>query len=121
MVTPACDDARRPVYVWIHGGAYKHGQGATPWYDGTSFATRGDIVVVTINYRLGALGFCDLAGHLGDDFATCGINGTLDQVAALQCVHDTITAFARDPGRAPTGGASAGATPVPNSLATSAA
>ncbi|MEE3103873.1 MAG: carboxylesterase family protein, partial [Actinomycetota bacterium] len=68
VVTPACDDAPRPVYVWIHGGAYKHGQGATPWYDGTSFATRGDIVVVTINYRLGALGFCDLASHLGDDF-----------------------------------------------------
>jgi len=121
VVTPACDDARRPVYVWIHGGAYKHGQGATPWYDGTSFATRGDIVVVTINYRLGALGFCDLAGHLGDDFATCGINGTLDQLAALQWVHENIEAFGGDPGRVTIGGESAGAFSVTNMLAMSAA
>ena len=117
VVTPACDDALRPVYVWIHGGAYKHGQGATPWYDGTSFATRGDIVVVTINYRLGALGFCDLGSHLGDDFATCGINGTLDQVAALTWVHENVSAFGGDPDRITIGGESAGAFSVCNMLA----
>ena len=44
-------------YFWVHGGAYRSGQGAVPWYDGAEFAKNGDIVVVSINYRLGALGF----------------------------------------------------------------
>src|SRR5207237_1487613 len=48
--TPACDDGRRPVMVWIHGGAFITGSGATPWYDGTPFA-RDDVVLVSINYR----------------------------------------------------------------------
>jgi len=122
VVTPSCgpserDGALRPVYVWIHGGAYKHGQGATPWYDGTSFANRGDIVVVTINYRLAALGFCDLGAHLGDDFATCGINGTLDQVAAVRWVRDNVERFGGDPNRITIGGESAGAFSVSNLLA----
>ena len=56
IYTPACDDARRPVLFWIHGGAFVNGSGATPWYDGSSLATRADVVVVTINYRLGAFG-----------------------------------------------------------------
>ena len=110
------DGALRPVYVWIHGGAYKHGQGATPWYDGTSFANRGDIVVVTINYRLAALGICDLGAHLGDDFATCGINGTLDQVAAVRWVRDNVAAVGGDPERITIGGESAGAFSVSNLL-----
>ena len=117
VVTPAADDARRPVYVWIHGGAYQHGQGATPWYDGTSFATRGDIVVVTINYRLGALGFCHLSPHLGDRFASAGVNGFLDQLAALGWVRDNIAAFGGDPDRVTVGGESAGAFSVCNVLA----
>ena len=121
VVTPACDQARRPVYVWIHGGSYKHGQGATPWYDGTSFATRGDLVVVTINYRLGALGFCDLGSHLGNDFATCGINGTLDQVAALNWIKANIGSFGGDPDCITVGGESAGAFSVCNLLAMEAA
>jgi len=116
VITPACDDARRPVYLWIHGGAYQHGQGAVPWYDGTSFATRGDIVVVTINYRLGALGFCDLGSHLGDAFASSGVNGTLDQVAALRWVRDHIAEFGGDPDRVTIGGESAGAFSVSNLL-----
>ena len=57
VCTPALDDARRPVLVWIHGGGFRTGQGAIPWYNGTSFAQRGDIVTVSLNYRLGALGF----------------------------------------------------------------
>ncbi len=122
VVTPSCgpserDGRLRPVYVWIHGGAYKHGQGSTPWYDGTSFATRGDVVVVTINYRLGALGFCALDSHLGDDFATCGINGTLDQVAAVRWVSENVAAFGGDPDRITIGGESAGAFSVSNLLA----
>ncbi len=61
VMTPALDDGHRPVMVWIHGGGFVGGSGSTPWYDGHSFATRGDVVVVTINYRLGALGFLHLA------------------------------------------------------------
>src|SRR5215211_7645735 len=59
--TPGPDGGKRPVMVWIHGGAFVTGSGSTPWYDGTSFAARGDVVCVTINYRLGALGFLHLA------------------------------------------------------------
>ena len=114
VVTPACDDAQRAVYVWIHGGGYLNGQGGVPWYDGTSFAARGDIVVVTINYRLGALGFCDLSSQFGDGFASTGLNGTLDQVAALQWVRDHISALGGDPGRVTIGGESAGACSVSN-------
>ncbi len=59
--TPGCDEARRPVMVWIHGGAFTTGTAATPWYSGTTTARNGDVVVVTANYRLGALGFTHLA------------------------------------------------------------
>jgi len=60
ITTPAADDRKRPVFFWIHGGAYRTGQGAVPWYNGAQFAKNGDIVTVSINYRLGALGFTDL-------------------------------------------------------------
>jgi len=54
--SPGADHERRPVMVWIHGGAFTLGSASDPWYDGTSFATRHNIVVVTLNYRLGILG-----------------------------------------------------------------
>ena len=101
--TPACDDARRPVMVWIHGGAFLLRHGATPWYDGRSFA-RDDVVLVTINYRLGAFGFLHVDGQ--------GNNGILDQVAALEWVRDNITAFGGDPGNVTAFGESAGAMSV---------
>src|SRR5207237_10584997 len=72
VFTPATDGAKRPVMVWIHGGAFVTGTGATPWYDGTSFAKSGDVVVVTINYRLGALGFLHLDEIGGDRWAGTG-------------------------------------------------
>jgi para-nitrobenzyl esterase len=81
VVTPALDDHKRPVYVWIHGGAFTHGQGATPWYDGTSFSLQGDIVTVTINYRLGLFGYTNLA-DLDGGHAESGHVGILDQIAA---------------------------------------
>src|SRR5215468_2950772 len=59
--TPALDGARRPVMVWIHGGAFVLGAGSQLLYDGAALARRGNVVVVTINYRLGALGFLHLA------------------------------------------------------------
>jgi para-nitrobenzyl esterase len=101
--TPGLDDAKRPVMVWIHGGAFLYGTGATPWYDGRSFA-RDDVVLVTINYRLGAFGFLHIDGQ--------GNNGILDQVAALEWVRDNIAAFGGDPGNVTAFGESAGAMSV---------
>jgi len=101
--TPACDDGKRPVMVWIHGGAFLYGTGATPWYDGRSFA-RDDVVLVTINYRLGAFGFLHIDGQ--------GNNGILDQVAALEWVRDNIAGFGGDPGNVTAFGESAGAMSV---------
>ncbi len=110
--TPGLDDKRRPVMVWIHGGAFMYGEGATPWYDGTKFATQGDMVVVTINYRLGAFGFLDLSGLFGDALAGSGNLGLLDQIAALGWVRDCITAFGGDPEQVTIFGESAGAASV---------
>ena len=106
VTTPALDDAGRPVLVWIHGGGFRTGQGGIPWYNGTSFATRGDIVSVSINYRLGALGFANLAA-LGAP--TSGLSGILDQIAALEWVRDNIAAFGGDPNQVSVAGESAGA------------
>jgi para-nitrobenzyl esterase len=106
--TPAVDHGRRPVLVWIHGGGYRTGQGGIPWYNGARFATNGDIVVASINYRLGALGFTHL-GRFGDDYATSGLNGTLDQTTALEWVRDNIEGFGGDPDNVTIAGESAGA------------
>ncbi len=107
VCTPAIDDGKRPVMVWIHGGAYRTGQGAIPWYNGTSFALNGDIVVVSINYRLGALGFADMS-RFGDDYANSGVNGLLDQIMALTWVRDNISSFGGDPKKVTIAGESAG-------------
>lgn len=105
--TPGLDDAGRPVLVWIHGGGYRNGQDAVPWYNGARFAANGDIVAVTINYRLGALGFTDLK-RFGAQFATSGINGILDQITALEWVRDNIAGFGGDPAKVTIAGESAG-------------
>ena len=101
-------EANRSVLVWIHGGGYRTGQGAIPWYNGTRFARDHDIVVVSMNYRLGALGFADLT-HLGEEFKTSNVNGMLDQIAALQWVQRNISAFGGDPSKVTIAGESAGA------------
>jgi para-nitrobenzyl esterase len=119
--TPGLDSARRPVMVWIHGGAFVTGSGSTPWYDGTRFATRGDVVVVTINYRLGALGFLHLADLAGSTFVGGGNAGILDQAAALAWVRDNIAAFGGDPDNVTIFGESAGAMSVGTLLALPAA
>jgi para-nitrobenzyl esterase len=115
--TPACDDARRPVMVWIHGGAYVFGSGSVSWYDGTRFARRGDVVVVTLNYRLGPFGFLHLTDLFGPRFAGSGNAGILDQVAALEWVRESITAFGGDPDQVTIFGESAGANSVGTLLA----
>jgi para-nitrobenzyl esterase len=116
--TPACDDAARPVMVWIHGGAYVFGSGAVSWYDGARFVQHGDVVVVTINYRLGQFGFLHLADQFGDELAGSGNAGILDQIAALEWVRDSIAAFGGDPERVTVFGESAGAASVGTLLGT---
>ena len=108
-----------PVMVWIHGGAFETGTGAISWYDGARLARRG-VVVVTINYRLGALGFLHLA-PFADGFEGSGNAGLLDQVAALHWVRDNAAAFGGDPGRVCLFGESAGAMSVAALLAVPAA
>ena len=108
VFTPAADGARRPVLVWIHGGAFVSGTGITPLYDGRHFARRGDVVVVTINYRLGALGFLNLKEVTGGRIPATGCEGLLDQVAALEWVRDNIAAFGGDPDQVTIFGESAG-------------
>ena len=120
VFTPAADERARPVMVWIHGGAFMSGAGSVPWYDGTNLVLRGDVVVVTINYRLGALGFLHL-GHLDATFAGSGANGIRDQVMALQWVRDNIDAFGGDPGKVTIFGESAGGMSVGTLLGTPAA
>lgn len=115
IYTPAPDGARRPVLFWIHGGGYTHGAGSELLYDGGPLAMRGDVVVVTIHYRLGALGYADFEGLLDGAVANCGL---LDQVAALQWVRDNIQAFGGDPGNVTIFGESAGAAAVGALLAT---
>jgi para-nitrobenzyl esterase len=119
--TPTCDDAARPVMVWIHGGAFIWGAGDTPWYDGTHFATHGDVVLVTINYRLGPFGFLYLPELLGAEYTSSGNLGVLDQIAALEWVRDCIAAFGGDPQRVTIFGESAGGGSVGTLLGTPAA
>lgn len=114
--TPAPDGARRPVMVWIHGGAFTNGAGTIPWYDGAALTGR-DVVVVTVNYRLGALGFLHLADLAGEAYAGSGNAGLLDQAAALAWVRDNIEAFGGDPRHVTIFGESAGGMSVGTHLA----
>ncbi|MBD0322864.1 MAG: carboxylesterase/lipase family protein [Aldersonia sp.] len=105
-------DRARPVMVWIHGGAYCLGSGAQAIYDGRRLAEQGDVVVVTINYRLGAFGFIDFS-TLSTDSATFEQNlGLRDQISALEWVRDNIAAFGGDPGNVTVFGESSGAASV---------
>jgi para-nitrobenzyl esterase len=115
---------KRPVMVWIHGGALTRGSGSTPTYDGEAFAAKG-VVLVTINYRLGLFGFMahpELTKE--SDRGSSGNYGILDQIAALEWVQKNIKAFGGDPGRVTIFGESAGswsvnclmATPLANGL-----
>lgn len=103
IVTPAADDKRRPVLVWLPGGAYVTGAGSLGYYDGQRLAAQGDVVVVGVNYRLGALGYLRLDG------LSPGNLGLYDQLAALRWVQRNIAAFGGDPGKVTVSGQSAGA------------
>ena len=106
--TPACDSAKRPVMVWIHGGAFINGTGSVPLYSGLPLSQAGNVVVVTINYRLGSFGFLRLAEVTGGRVASGGSEGLLDQIAALEWVRDNIAAFGGDAGNVTIFGESAG-------------
>ena len=112
VATPAPDGGKRPVMVWIHGGAFILGAGSDPMYDGGTLARVGDVVVVTINYRLGALGFLDLAAATENRVPAPGNQGLRDQIAALEWVRDEIAAFGGDPDNVTVFGESAGAISV---------
>ena len=99
VYTPGLGDgARRPVMVWLHGGGYFAGSGGSAGLDGSNLARRGDVVVVTLNHRLNAFGYCHLAGLGGDRFADAGNAGMLDIVMALEWVRDNISNFGGDAG-----------------------
>ncbi len=115
--TPGADHARRPVLVWIHGGGFVTGSGSQAIYDGGALARRGDVVVVSINYRLGALGFLAPEGNHGATWNP----GLLDQVRALEWVRDNIAACGGDPGNVTVFGESAGAMSVATLMAMPAA
>ncbi|ALM85778.1 carboxylesterase/lipase family protein [Bordetella sp. N] len=108
--TPAVDTQLRPVVVWLHGGAWQSGAGALDWYDGAGLAQRGDIVVVSPNYRLAGLGWLCLPGE------TANV-GLLDEEAAIAWVHTHIAAFGGDPARITVMGQSAGASNIALMLA----
>ncbi|WP_419999561.1 carboxylesterase/lipase family protein [Streptomyces boninensis] len=101
--TPDADPAARlPVLVWIHGGAYKLGSADDITHDGARLAREGEVVVVTLNYRLGVEGFLQLDGAPAN-------RGLLDQIAALEWVRENIASFGGDPDRVTVFGESAGA------------
>lgn len=106
--SPGLDDARRPVMFWIHGGGFTQGSGSAWIFHGDVLAKRGDVVVVSINYRLGALGFLNLNEVTGGRIPSTGNEGLLDQVAGLEWVRDNITRFGGDPDNVTIFGESAG-------------
>lgn len=96
-------DRPRPILVWIHGGGYLSGSGSLPWYDGRTLARENDIVVVGLNYRLGALGYLFVPGLID------GNMGLLDQIQAVRWITRNAAAFGGDPRRITLMGQSGGA------------
>ncbi|HVG26441.1 MAG TPA: carboxylesterase family protein [Acidobacteriaceae bacterium] len=112
VFTPGLKDGgKRAVLFSIHGGGYTSGTSHNPVFDGTTLAHRGDVVVVTVNHRLGALGYLDLS-EFGPEFASSGVVGLMDLVAALEWVRDNIENFGGGPGRVLIFGQSGGGSKV---------
>ncbi|MEZ4699969.1 MAG: carboxylesterase family protein [Rhodothermales bacterium] len=112
--TPALNDGgKRPVMVWLHGGGYTNGNAVEQdGYDGANLSRTGNIVFVSINHRLGPIGFSDLSGVGGSKYAHSGNVGALDMVAALEWVRDNIANFGGDPGNVTIMGQSGGGAKV---------
>lgn len=101
VYTPATKSERKPVVIWLHGGAWQSGGGALDWYNAAALAAHGDVIVVAPNYRLAALGWLYVPGE------TANV-GLLDQELAIQWVHNNIEAFGGDPESITVMGQSAG-------------
>jgi len=106
--TQECDDKKKPVMVWIHGGSFLVGSSNNAVSNAARMTQRGDVVVVSINYRVGCFGFLNLAEIAGPDYATSGNIGLLDQIAALKWVRDNVESFGGDPTNVTVFGCSAG-------------
>lgn len=115
VYTPNVDAEDRPVLVWIHGGACTTGSNRQLMYDGGPLARRGDVVVVTLNYRLGVLGWLNPGSGAGGFAPNVGLQ---DQVAGLRWVRENIASFGGDPGNVTIFGESAGGMSVTTLLAT---
>ena len=117
--TPSVNDnAKRPVLVSFHGGGWATGSGNGPMYDGAQMARLGDVVVVTVNHRLAANGYLNLAGvGAPAEFANAGNCGVMDMVASLRGVRDNIGRFGGDPGRVMIFGQSGGGSKTSTLLA----
>lgn len=116
--TPATDTtAKLPVYVWLYGGGWRYGSASHPAFDGENMARRG-VIVVTLNYRMGLLGFLShpQLSRASPTHAS-GNYGLMDQIAALEWVQRNISAFGGDPARVTLGGQSAGAMSVTTLMA----
>ena len=100
-------DAGRPVMVWLHGGGFSMGSAGNQQYDGCALCRRGDVVVVTLNHRLSALGYLYLR-EFDEDFPDSGNAGQLDILLALQWVRDNIASFGGDAGNVTLFGESGG-------------
>ncbi len=114
VFTPAiADTKKRPVLVWFHGGGFTAGNGIEQdGYYGENISRKGDIVFVSVNHRLGPMGFTNLAGVGGDKFSSSGNVGVLDLVAALEWVKTNIENFGGDPGNVTIMGQSGGGSKV---------
>jgi para-nitrobenzyl esterase len=114
VFTPAVGDGKkRPVMVWLHGGGFVNGNAIEQdGYNGENFSRKGDIVFVSVNHRLGPMGFTNLAAAGGEKYAASGNAGMLDLVAALEWVRDNIANFGGDPGNVTIMGQSGGGAKV---------
>jgi para-nitrobenzyl esterase len=112
---------KKPVMVWLHGGGYSSGSANWPLYDGSALAAKQDVVLVGVNHRLNVFGHLYLAELGGEKYADSGNAGMLDIVAALQWVHDNISAFGGDPSKVMIFGESGGGGKVSTLLAMPAA
>jgi para-nitrobenzyl esterase len=119
--TRGLDRKRRPVMIWIHGGAFIIGSGSQTTYRSHNLVARKDLVLVTINYRLGALGFMNLKEATGGQIPATGCEGLLDQIAAIEWTRNNIEAFGGDPENITVFGESAGAMSIADLMAMPAA
>ena len=121
--TPGIKDGKkRPVMVWLHGGGFTNGNGIEQdGYHGENFSKKGDVVFVSINHRLGPIGFTDFSGVGGEKYAASGNAGMLDIIASLEWVRDNIANFGGDPGNVTIMGQSGGGAKVTGVMAMPAA